>query len=416
MEFSTNTVVITGVGVLACNATGREAFWNALEAGRSGIGILDRFDASEFPCQMAGQLDEFNPSDYMSDTEVRRSHRHVHMAVAATSLAVNDAELSAAGYDPERVATGMGTSVGVPDEHYERYMKLYMEHGWKKLGKLSSSASSGHAPTAAVTACFSFRGPATTIASGCATGLDVLNWGREQVRMGLADTAVVGAVESPLTRPTFAATCALGILSERNDAPEQAMRPFDRESDGLVLSEGAVVLVLERYDRAKSRGARILGEVAGYGSASEGNNPYILDSEGKAVARAIEMALHRSRMSAVDVDCAHCHGVSLPMYDKCEANGYKKALEGYAHRIPMTANKSMLGQAYAAGGLLSVSAALMSLERGVLPPTINLHQTHPECDLDFVPGHARVNDIQTALVTALSFGGTHSALLLRNLN
>lgn len=407
------SIVITGAGVLACNGLGREAFWDAIRDGKSGIGILDRFDSEEFPCHIGGQLWDFDPNDFMKKFDVRRSHRHVQQAVSCSQLAVEDAELDKAGYAPERIAVCIGTSVGCVDENYEHYLEVFQKKGWEKLNRLLSSASSGHAPTASVSARHGFRGPATTIASGCATGLDVVNWGREQIRRGLADVAVVGTTEAPLSKPLFAATCAMGILSLRNDAPKEAMRPFDSTSDGLVLSEAACVVVLERAGHARARGARIMGEVAGYGSAAEGENPYMLDQEGKTLARAIDVALTSAGMAATEVECAHCHGVAIPMYDRCETNGFKRALGDHAYRIPISATKSMIGQAYSTGGLLSVVAALQSLRNGVIPPTINLRSPDEQCDLDFVPLKARLNDVANVLVTTLSFGGTHGALILR---
>lgn len=411
--FCLEPVVITGIGVLACNGIGREAFWEALKNGESGIGFIDRFDTEKFPCKIGGQLWDFDPLDFVNKATVRRWHRAVHQSVAATRLAMDDSDFEKAGYDPERVAVGIGTSVGSPDETYAGYREVYETQGWEYVDKLASTANSGHASTANVASTFGFRGPATTIASGCATGLDVLAWGKEQIRVGNADAAVVGATETPLTEWAFAGTCSLGILTERNSPPEKAMRPFDRDSDGLVLSEAAAVLVLERADRARARGAHIFGEIAGTGSAAEGRNPLLLQRDGKAVARAIGASLDEAGLGPRDVDCAHCHGVGLENYDLCEVNGYKAALDSHAYRIPISATKSMIGQAYSAGGLLSVAAALMSLETGIMPPTINLDHPAEDCDLDFVANTARRNDPETALVTALSFGGTHSAVMLR---
>lgn len=409
-------VVITGAGVLACNGLGRENFWNAIENGSSGIRTIDRFDAGEFPCQIAGQLWDFDPNDFMKKAEVRRSHRHVHQAASSARMAVEDAELEKAGYPPERIAVCFGTSVGCVDENYEHYMEIYKEQGWTKINRLLSSASSGHAPTAHVSARHGFRGPAATLASGCTTGLDVVNWGREQIRKGLADAAVVGATEAPLSKPTFATTCALGILSRRNDSPGEAMRPFDSTSDGLVLAEAAAAVVLERLGHARARGARIFGEVAGYGAAAEGKNPHLLEKDGKALSRAIGVALGQAGMAPTDLDAAHAHGVSIPMYDRSETNAFKRALGPHAYRIPISANKSMIGQAYAAGGLLSIIAALLSLDTGIMPPTINLHEPDEQCDLDFVPLKARLNDVANVLITTLSFGGTHGALIVKSAN
>ncbi len=405
--------VITGIGVLACNGIGREAFWGALEAGRSGIRFIDRFDTSEMPCHIAGQLWDFNPLDFISKANHKRWHRAVHQSIAAAKLAIDDAGFEPCPYTNERVAVGVGTSVGNPDETYQHWMEVYKDKGWKHIDKLASTANSGHASTANVSAHFGYRGPAVTIASGCATGLDMLHWGREQIRQGLADAALVGATEAPLEELGFAGTCSLGILSQESSEPGTAMKPFDCRSDGLVLAEAAVVLVLERADHAQARGARILGEVAGCGSAAEGNNAIVLEREGGAVARAITAAVNDAGMRPEDIDCAHCHGVSLTNYDRCETHGYKLALGDHAYRIPITATKSMIGQAYSCGGLLSVAGALLSLDRGIVPATINHNEPDAECDLDYVPGLARVNDAKSALVTALSFGGTHAATVVR---
>ncbi len=413
---SVQPIVVTGLGILACNGIGREAYWDAVRNGRSGIRRIERFDPSEFPCQIAGELWEFDPADFLMRVEVKRWHRYVHQAVASAKLAEQDSQLNKAGYDPERIAVGFGTSAGAPDEYYIRYRESFENGGWSKIDKLASSASSGHAATANVTAALKARGPATTVASGCATGLDVISWGMMQIRRGLADVAICGASEAPLTALTLAATCSLGILSKRNDEPGKAMRPFDRDSDGIVLSEGAGAVVLERADHAKARGAPVYGEICGYGTAAEGINPLILDKEGKALARAIRLALADAGMRPEEVDGAACHGVSLPAYDRSETQAYKHALGPYAYRIPITACKSMTGQPYSAGGILNVGTALFTLGNSIVPPTINLDDPDPACDLDFVPNKARYNDISTMLVTAMSFGGTHGALVIRKMN
>lgn len=409
-------IVITGVGVLACNGLGREAYWNALKHGQSGIRRLDRFDASEFPCRIAGQLWEFKPEDFMKRSIVQHWHRHVHQALAGAKLAVADAELGKAGYDPERIAVGMGTSVGSPNEAYEAQQEAYQSHGYRKVSKLASSAFSGHSATVHVSVDLGLRGPAITLASGCSTGLDALAWGVGQIRSRRADAAIVGATESPIFPMSFATACSLGILSQRNDAPEKAMRPFDRNRDGIVLAEGAVAVVLERRDHAAARGARMFAEVAGTGSASDAANPLILDEEGRALSRAINVAMRDAGVQPHDIDHIQCHGVALEMYDRCETNAYKRSLGDRAYRIPISAVKSMTGQAYAAGGMLGVVAGLLPLDEGIVPPTVNLDDPDPLCDLDYVPNEYRMNDVHMVLVTSISFGGTYSAAILRRAN
>jgi 3-oxoacyl-[acyl-carrier-protein] synthase II len=395
---------------------GRERFWEALANGESGIGLIKRFDASDLPCQIAGELWDFNPEDFMKKSDVRHWNRHVHQAVACARMTVEDADFAAANYQPERVAVAFGTSVGTPDEAYQRHKDAFDSAGWKKVDKFASSAFAGHSATVHLTVNFGFRGPAITIASGCATGLDVLAWGVSQIRLGAADAALVGATECPLFPLGFAGACSLGILSKRNDDPRHAMRPYDRNSDGIVLSEGAAAVMIERAENAVARGAPILAEVAGSGSAAEGASPLILDKEGRGLARAIEMALADAAIAAEDVSAVHSHGVSLSMYDQSETRSLKRALGRHAHRVPISATKSMTGQAYSAGGMMGILASLLMINRGVVPPTLNLTDPYPECDLDYVPLTARINDVETALITSISFGGTHSATLIRRFN
>ena len=409
-------VVITGFGVLACNGTGRKEFWDAIRAGRSGIGPIRGFDASGFPCQIGGELKDFRAEDYMSKATAKNWHRHVHQAVAVSRLTVEDADFSKAGYDDDRVAVAIGTSIGSPNEAYQGQVEAYESGGYKRVNKFASSAFSGHAATVHVTIDLGFKGPAITIASGCATGLDVLAWGYAQIRSGRCDAALIGATESPLFPMSFATACSLGVLSKRNSEPAKAMRPFDRNRDGIVLSEAACGLMLEREDHARARGAPILAELAGNGCAAEANNPLILDRSGAGLANAVTAALKEAGVAPEEIDHIQAHGVSLEMYDHCETNAYKQVFGRHAYRIAISAVKSMVGQPYSAGGLLGVGGGLLSLHDGTVCPTINLDDPDPVCDLDFVPRHARLNDISTVLVSSISFGGTHSAAVLRRMN
>lgn len=410
------SVVITGLGVLSCVGLGRKAYWDALRTGSSGIRSLDRFDASDLPCQIAGQLWDFNPEDFMKKAEVRRWYRHVHQAIACARLAAEDAEIATAGYAPERMSVGFGTSVGSPNEAYDDQLEAYRTHGYKKINKFGSTAFSAHSATVNISIDIGMRGPAITVASGCATGLDALAWGVDIIRSGRADAALVGATESPIFPMSFAAACSLGILSKRNEAPGKAMRPFDKHRDGIVLAEGAAAVMLERRETAIARGAPIYGEVMGCSSASEGLNPLVLDQHGEALSRTLTGALADAGLQPGDIDHIQSHGVSLAMYDRCETSAYKRVFGDHAYRIPISAVKSMVGQAYSAGGMLGLGAGLLALREGVVTPTINLEDPDPECDLDYVPHEARFNDVDTALITAMSFGGTHSATVLRRLN
>lgn len=405
--------VITGIGVLACNGMGREEFWKSLEQGKSGIRMVDRFDTSEFPCKIAGQLWDFDPHQYLSKADVKRWKRTTHQAVAAAKMAVEDAQFNIEAYDPTRVAVGIGTSISSRDEEYDAGRDQLDREGWESLDKFSSSASSAHAPTANVSAKLGLKGPAVTIGTGCSTGLDVIAWGMSQIREGRADVAIVGATETPLTKPVFASSSALGILATEYSTPQDAMRPFDKKSNGLVLSECATVIIIERANHALRRGAPILAEVASAYSASEGSNPLILQRSGEAIAQCVNGALQSAGMHPTELQCIQSHGVGLDIYDFAETSAYKSALGDHAYRVPISAIKSMTGQPYSVGGLLGVTAACMSLNTGIIPPTINLNEPREECDLDFVPNHARLNSPQNALITSMSFGGTHTAMMLK---
>lgn len=413
---SDTRVVITGLGVLSCVGLGRDAFWDALEAGESGVRELKRFDASDLPCRIAGELWDFDPHDFMRKADVRRWYRHVHQAIASARLAVEDAELETAGYAPERMSVGYGTSVGSPNEAYDEQRAAYESHGYKKISRFGSTAFSAHSATVNLTIDFGMRGPAITIASGCATGLDCLNWGVDLIKSGRADAVLAGATESPIFPMSYASACSLGILSKRNDEPDKAMRPYDEHRDGIVLSEGAAAVVLERADRAIARGAHIYGEVLGIGSAAEGGNPLILEEAGLGLSRALDNALTDAHMNPTEIDHIQAHGVSLTMYDRCETNAYKRVFGDYAYRMPISAVKSMIGQAYSAGGMLGLASGLLALERGIVTPTINLENPDPTCDLDYVPLAPRLNDVQTAMITAMSFGGTHTAAVIGRYN
>ncbi len=409
-------VVITGLGVLSCVGLGREAFWDSLEKGVSGIRPLTAFDASDLPCRIAGELWDFDPHDFMKKADVRRWYRHVHQALASARLAVEDSDLASAGYSDDRMSVAYGTSVGSPNEAYDEQQDAFKNHGYKKINRFGSTAFSAHSATVNLTIDFGMRGPATTISSGCATGLECLSWGVNLIKSGKADAVLAGATESPIFPMSYASACSLGILSKRNDEPDKAMRPYDEYRDGIVLSEGAAAVTLERADYAIARGARIYGEVWGTGSAAEGRNPLILEEDGLGLSRALQNTLDDAHLQPHEIDHIQAHGVSMAMYDRCETNAYKRVFGDYAYRMPISAVKSMIGQAYSAGGMLGLAAGLLALDRGVVTPTINLENPDPTCDLDYVAHEARLNDIDSAMITAMSFGGTHSAAVIGRFN
>jgi len=405
-------VVITGLGVVSPVGIGKEAFWDSLIHGRSGITRITRFDPSDFPSQIAGEVKDFNPEDFIPKGASKIS-RFSQFAVAAAKMAVEDAGLDISS-DPYRIGACFGTSIGGGGWPFEKAHLEFLNKGPKGIWPLSASEYAPHAPTSYVCIFLGIQGPGVTIASACATGLDVVEWGRSQIRSGRLRAAVVGGTEAPLYPFSFAALCASGNLSSRNKEPEKASRPYDLYRDGIVVSEGAAAVVLEDMEYALNRGAWIYAEVIGFSGASEGNHIRKLDLEGKILTKAMKGALSDAGLSAEEIDYIHAHGNSLQDYDVAETNAFKKVFGEYAYHIPISSIKSMIGHSFGAAGAFQVVSSCMSIQHNLIPPTVNLEVPDPKCDLDYVPNQARFARIQTILINAHSLGGMHSVLVLQS--
>jgi len=405
-------VVITGLGVVSPVGIGKEAFWDSLIHGRSGITRITRFDPSDFPSQIAGEVKDFNPEDFIPKGASKIS-RFSQFAVAAAKMAVEDAGLDISS-DPYRIGACFGTSIGGGGWPFEKAHLEFLNKGPEGVWPFAALEYSSHAPTSYVCIFLGIQGPGVTVASACATGLDVIEWGRTQIRSGKLKAVIVGGTEAPLYPFSFAAFCATGTLSSRNEEPKRASRPYDLYRNGLVLSEGAAAVVLEDMDYALDRGARIYAEVVGFSGASEGMHLRKVDLEGKTLARAIKRALDDANLNPEEVDYICAHGNSMPDYDISETNAFKKALGEYVYHIPISSIKSVMGQPLGSAGAFQVVSSCMSLKYNLIPPTINLEVPDPRCDLDYVPNQARSARIRTVLMNAHSLGGMHSVLVLRN--
>jgi len=407
-------VVITGLGVVAPNGIGKDAFWQALVAGKSAIDWVTSFDASPFPCKVAGEVKNFRPQSFMTAREARDLWRFSQFAVASSRMAVQDANLPIEPHMAHRVAACFATCVNGFDQ-VEANHQSFMTHGYKQIEPLTCLQYSTHAPVSHVSIALGVKGPTMTLSSGCSSGLDVVKWGSDQIQGGLVDAAIVGGTEAPLTPLLFATFSAIEGLSQTFTTPSAASRPYDRTRDGLVLSEGGAAIVLESLDGALDRGAQIYAEVLGYGLASEALHLRKVDVSGEAIARAILNALDSARLSARNIDCINAHGNSLPDYDLAETAGIKRAFGEAAYSIPVSSIKSMIGQPIAASGALQTVAAALTLRHGIIPPTINYHTPDPACDLDYVPNRARAARVKNLLVNAHAVGGSHSVLVLGRL-
>jgi len=414
---SPRRVVITGLGVIAPNGIGRHAFWSNLTAGKSTVDYIRAFDPSPYPCKVAAEVRDFDPCEFIRPVQAKTMGRFAQFAVGAARLAIKDAALP--DLPSTRTGVCLGTAVhGIGDLGVPAHREFLAE-GWSGVEASVGLEVSAHAATAHVQQELEIRGPTLTIASACCTGIDAIGWGADQIRSGALDLALVGAVEAPLSEFTFSMFVAGGFLSTWSGPPAKASRPYDLQRCGLVLGEGGAVLVLEEFQHAVDRGATIYAEVRGYASVSEGNARGIEDRYVEALRAAILGALDASRLAPRDLDYVCAHGNSTQFDDRAEAAAHRAAFGRHAYGLPVSSIKSMIGQPFAAGGVLQAAAAALAVHTGLVPPTINYEVCDPACDLDYVPNRARVVRVRHALFHSHSLGGkvsgSHSAMVIGRL-
>jgi 3-oxoacyl-[acyl-carrier-protein] synthase II len=411
---SKRRVVITGLGAIAPNGIGKDRFWEGLIQGRSGIRRITRFDTSEFPCQIAGEVADFQPTTFITPHEAKRMSRVSQFAVAAAKMALQDADLEVTTENARRIGVCFGTSAG-KGEIFETDYLAFLERGVRGIHPLTFTQFPPHGVSSVVSIESGVSGVCGSVATGCTSGLDALYWGSTQIGLGRATAMVVGSAEALLSPFAFASICASGVLSKRNEPPEEASRPFELHRDGIVLSEGAGAVVLEELSHAEERNATIYAEVLGFGTARDGAELVRCDISGSDMARVIDTALYQSRLPTHCIDYINAHGIGLRDYDKAETNAIKVVFRDRAYHIPVSSIKSMIGQPFAAGGSLQMVASCLTLQHGVIPPTINYDTPDPDCDLDYVPNRARRARVRALLVHAHGMGGTDSALVLAKL-
>ncbi|MCX6339940.1 MAG: beta-ketoacyl-ACP synthase II [Candidatus Aureabacteria bacterium] len=404
--------MITGLGPVSPVGIGKEAFWDSLVHGRSGITEVTRFDASSYPSRIAGEVKGFSPGEFMTKKTASSAARFAQLSVAAARLAFDDARIQLNGTDPYRIGVCMGSSsLGIGDVG-EKHIPLFFQKGLRTISPLTCVEYTAHMATSYVPIELAIKGPITTISSGCSTAIDGVNWAWNQISKGSADMVIVGASDAPIFPFTFATFCAVRVLSKRNNDPAKASRPYDAERDGMVLSEGGAAVVLEELTHAQDRGATIYGEILGFASVSEAGQSVTVEMSGKSIAEAIARALKNANLNPCDIDYINAHGNSMIDYDISETNGFKLALGEYAYRIPISSIKSMTGQSLAPAPGLQLIASCLTLVDNVIPPTINYEHPDSRCDLDYVPNSARCNRVTTILMNSHSVGGTHSVLII----
>ena len=410
--------VISGLGAISpLGLTARE-FWDGLVAGRSGITRITQFDASGLPCQVAGEIKGFEPKRYMDFKEARRMSRCSQLAIATAHEAMCDAGLAdgdqAARFDdPERVGVVFGTAIGGLEKADEG-IQVLRQHGFSKVNPFLVPASVPNMPAHHISQTYHTLGPLTTIVTACASGTQAVGEAAELIRRGVVDIVVTGGVEATIRDYAIGGFASMRALPVSfNDAPEKASRPFDRDREGFVYSEGCAVLVLEELNHARRRGAHIYAEVLGQASSSDAYHVAAPDPTGEGAVRAMRWALRDARVSVDDIDYINAHGTSTPANDAGETLAIKKLFGERAYTVPISSTKSMMGHPMGAAGALEAIVCAFTLSYGIIHPTINYEHPDPECDLDYVPNVARAVRVRTTLSNSFGLGGQNACLVLR---
>ncbi len=404
-------VVITGMGLICPVGNTVEESWATVVAGRSGLGPITHFDPSRFETRIAGEVKGFNPEQYIPAKEVRRMDRFSHFALAATAQALAQAALEITDANREDIGVLIGSGIGGLQTLSDQI--LVLEHkGPRRINPFSipmvvTDLAAGH-----VSIQFGLQGPNFAVVSACSTSAHAIGEGAEIIRRGDAKAMVVGGSEAPITEIGIATFGAMRALSTHNEEPEKASRPFDAQRDGFVMGEGGAVLILEDYEWARARGARILGEVVGYGLTGDASHVTAPAEGGTGAARAMSNALRRAGLTPAQIGYINAHGTGTQLNEKFETMAIKKALGDVAYDVPVSSTKSMTGHLLGAAGALEAIFCLKALETGCLPPTRNLEHPDPDCDLDNIPNVARSKKIDYAMTNSMGFGGHNVSLIL----
>jgi 3-oxoacyl-[acyl-carrier-protein] synthase II len=405
-------VVVTGVGVISALGTGVEKNWSALMQGKSGIGRITRFDASELPTQIAGEVKDFNPEEFIDKKEVKKMDLFIQYGLAAAELAMADSGLVVNEENAERVGVLVGAGLGgLPA--IEKYHSAMLEGGYKKVSPFFIPMLIINLAPGYISMRFGAKGPNLSSVSACATGTHSIGDAFRMIQRGDADAMITGGTEATITPLAIAGFNVMRALSTRNDDPQGASRPFEKNRDGFVMAEGAGIVVLEEYESAKARGAKIYAEICGYGLTGDAYHLTAPAPGGEGAARCMKMALSTAGMRPEEVDYINAHGTSTPFNDLYETMAIKTVFGEHARKLMVSSTKGMTGHSLGAAGGMEAVFALLAIGRGEVPPTINYHEADPECDLDYVPNTARQATVRAALSNSFGFGGTNASLLFR---
>ena len=405
-------VVITGIGLLTPLGLDTASTWTALLEGRSGIGPINRFDASGYSCRIAGEVPDFDPLAILDKKEARKMDRFTHFAIAAAREALGDSGFEIVPDNAERVGVYIGSGIGGL-EFLERTKAELMERGPRRISPFFIPGMILNMATGHVSILLGAKGPNLAVATACATGTHAIGESARLIRDGYCDAMIAGGAEAPITRLAVGGFCAMKALSTRNDEPELASRPFDAERDGFVMGEGAGILFVEERESALARGARIYAEIVGYGLSGDAYHMSAPSVDGNGAMRAMRIALQDAGVDPREVDYINAHGTSTPAGDRVEVLAIKALFESHASKMICGSTKSMTGHLLGAAGGLESAISALAIYHDHVPPTINQTSPDPECDLDCVPNKSRKLTVRTALNNSFGFGGTNASLLFR---
>ncbi len=410
---SKQKIVITGLGVVSPFGDGIDPLWEANTHRKKGNGPGTRLDAPQMNCRVAAECKNFDASKYMDVKEAKRSDRYTHFAVAAAKLAMQDANLKEGDVDPERFGVLIGSGVGGMDT-IEKQSRAFIERGPRRVSPFMIPNLLANMSSGVVAIDVGAKGVNFSVVSACATGTHAIGEALLHLQMGREDIILAGGSEAAVTPLSFAGFCAMKAMATNfNDEPERASRPFDADRCGFVMGEGAGVIVLERYEHAVARGAKIYCEIAGYGATCDAYHITSPDIEGRGLAQCLRRTLEDAGLQPQDVDYINAHGTSTPYNDKFETAAIRKVFGQYADKLMVSSTKSMTGHMLGAAGAIEAAVCAKTIQTGIVPPTINYEHPDPDCDLDYVPNKAREAEVNVAISTNLGFGGHNGALLFK---
>ncbi len=410
----TKRVVITGLGIVSPLGIGLDENWDAVQNGRSGIGLITRFDTTDFPVKIAGEVKNFNPEDYIEDKkEIKKMDTFLHYALAAGTMAMKSSGLVITEANAERVGVLVGAGLGGLAT-IEKYHEIYLKGGPKKISPFFVPMLIINLAPGQISMYFGCKGPNSSMVTACATGNHSIGEAFKIIQRGDADAMIAGGVESTITPMAVGGFSAMKALSAtHNDEPTKASRPFERDRDGFVIAEGAGILMLEEIEHAKKRGATIHAEIVGFGCNADAYHITAPSPGGEGAARCMNLALKDAGITAAQLDYINAHGTSTPANDHAETQAMQTVLGDYAKKVAVSSTKSMTGHLLGASGGVEAIFSVMAIKNGVLPPTINYENPDPECDLDYVPNVARQKVIGYAMSNSFGFGGTNATLVFK---